>query len=1128
MIQIQKYLVLTVFVTLFMCHCKAQNVTYNADGSVTFNGTAEQTLVYDDVRFKYLDLLRLNSGSNSGIIADVNSGGRVELEVYGGANRDKLIFAKTLFSSSTSFDGHSHDVQWEGIKVKSDNTKILASGVTYSVQDQTKCSAISDPNLFKASIVSANGNYLFENPYFNCLRENNFNQNQKVKVKVIAKNAKVKRIKFPGQTEELILASKNPQKQFSVTIFINGQNMGTATPTSTPVINGKVGDDIKFVFNNSYPDFKRVPVFEGIPATWIAQFGGETKYQCTQSIQPGEYKPWLGFDSQVHGSLLRRYPKGYKQKFPDFDRDSKGNIVSWTFTLQREMDANKTVYVPGYKWPKEKTTPVKQRNNQKEGLNMELLGAYNDPYFINYSGPAFILGSDPDEIFYLAGQDVDTYANPPLQGLLRKTDEVWKIVGYDESEDPINDVVTAYIKNRLAKEGKTDYSSWKYDSYEIQDVGTSPTAPEGTKTGNVKAPGICKITLGNTTVTFKLNVTNCLSNQKGFYAQIEGSRWPGWDERVSYKFWGFRSMTPAELRKYFLVCTSENSIGNVRKQIKYLKDLSATELDNIARNGYITNTFEMGGNGYNNLTVYKYNGTQTDSTIIAGKELLTIVLRFVTVPNGNQGIQLGEVSDGSHIYLEEFRDNKSDDPLYIRRYGRYMKKFTREYVVNQNSILTFYTLDSDPFTFYNTGTEWYLSSRYQAKRLPLTGAESQMTNVKYYLDPLNSDGSVKQLTTTPVGQGSLFTYTYRTPGDYQLRVTYRNSALNLYHRIKVVDYSSDRKGKIKYRELTPREKELLSAPTGYMIVEVVDILSTYKYVDGYRSQTPINRFGRYNDYYDAYVWKDQTGTVRRNPSWVITLINNYSEHDWLPFNWVRHFSDKPYPSDIDPSLFRNLEDVNSYIADLFDSTPEPWQLRLVWAPNTLVEGQRFRTNIKAIYCMSQYFDNDRGAFSGNPKAISTEEVFNRFIKDDEEDRKELINDLKFGRKLIVTFGNPPSGVYNISPKTGPEVPINGRLNGKAIHNTGLNTEKVKKKRVDIYPIPANDKLYINVSDLSLDKIKGVIFDISGMRLLEDYFLIDGKGIACVNTQKLSDGNYVIHVSSSDGSVNHTRKFVVKH
>ncbi len=1133
-----KKFLITLSLLLYAIIGYTQDIVYNDDGSVTFNSTSLQTITYDNVDFNYVELLKNPNQEANGIIGDIYQGGGIIFEVLGGINRDSLIYRKTLVLSSTSFGGNTETVMWHGAQIQSDNIKLLAADLDFTISSPSQCSALREKSLFKAAMVSANGDYSFENPYFDCLKDNNYKQIQKVKIKITAKRGKVKRVKFPGQVQELVLASANPNKQFSVGIYINGELKATVTPNTTPVINAKVGDDIKFTFINSFPSFKRVPVFSGIPATWIAHFAGETKYYCTPSIQPNERRPWLGFDSQVHGSLLRRYPVGYHDRFPDFQKDSQGNIVSWSFTLQREMDPNKTAYTPSYKWPKEKTVPVKQRNNQKEGLNMELLKAYKDPYFRYYQGETHILGSDPDEIFYLAGQNYDTFEEPPLQGLLRKTDEVWKKVGYAEAEDPINDMVTAYLKNRNVREGVYDFSCEKYESYEIQDNGTSPTNPDGTGSGNNKAPGLCKITLGNITVQFKLNVTSCLNNQNGFYANIVGSRWPGWDETLPYNFWGFKTKSKEELRKYFMVCTSENSIGNVRKQIIYFKNFADSKLTTIAQNGNVEQDFTMGGNGYNNLTLYKYNGDNSDSTIIGGKELLTIVLRFITVPNGNPGMQLAEISDGSYIYLEEFRDYKQGDPLYIPRYGRYVKKFTREYVIPKDSTLTFYTLDSDPFTFYNTGTEWYLSSRYQAKRLPWTGSESQETNVKYYLDPLNADGSVKQITTTPVGSGSKLTYTYHTPGDYQLRVKYRNSQLEAYHRIKVVDYWSQEKGRVAIRELTQRERTLLgfSAPDYYM-AEVKDILCSYKFVDGYRCQSPANRFGRYNDYHDAYKWRASAGPSFYdrfyNPPEIRKIIEDYSDKTWFPFNWVRHFSDKPYPNTIDPSLFRKKEDVKDYLEDLFtDKVPEPWQLRLSWAPVSSVEKERFRTNIKVVYRMHKFFDNQTGAFSGNPKAISSTEVYNDFISDNEEDLKELINDLKFGRKIIIPKNVGYDAVYveNLDSAETSSIYI-GECPFPSFRSAKEKSSAISDNyagEFKVYPNPCNEKVQIQLPIISSQDIECKIYDVSGKLVFADEFAADNNRLIEIDTTKYNEGMYIIQLQNADGVLNHKKKIVINH
>lgn len=1124
-----------------ICLLKAQNIEFKPDGSALFVGSNYDTLTFKNARLKYVDLLKLNSDVESGLIADIYTQGGAILEVYGGVNKNVLIFKKKLLTSSTTFSGETELVDFEGVKVHSDNTKLLASKLAYTTKDQSKCSAITDPTLFKASIISAGGEYFFKSPYNDCLKDNNFNQEQLVDVKVYARKALVKRLKIPGQAQELILGELNPDKSFSVTLFINGISQGAVSPGRIPTFNAKVGDEIKFVFNNAFASNNRKPIFEGIPAVWIAHFGGETKYMCTPSIQPNELKPWIGFDSQVHGSLLRRFPPKYKQRFADFERDASGNIVSWTFTLQREMDPNMKVYTPAYKWPKEKTTPVKQRNNQKEGLNLELLQAFNDPFYKSYSGNRHILGSDPDEIFYLGGQNPDTKKHPPSHGLLRKTDEVWKTVTYNESEEPINDVVSAYIKNRMALSGGYDVSSVKYDSYEIQDKGTSPALPEGNKTGNVKAPGLCKIRVGTLEVIFNLNVVNSLSNQNGFYANINGTRWPEWNESPLYSFTGFSGKTVADLRKYFMVYSYENSISNRFEDIKYLKSLSDAELQKISREGDVTyigspfmTDFHLGGNGYSNVTLYKYNSNNTDSVIVGGKELLTVVLRFVTVPNGNPGLQLNEVADGGYIQLEDFRNDRETDPLYISRYGRYVKKFMRQYTLNKGSTLTFYTLDSDPFTFFNTGTEWYLSSRYQAKRLPLTGDDSQATYVKYYLDPLNPDGSVKTLTTNPVGSGSTFSYTYNSEGDYQLRVVYRTGLIEAFHRIKVVNYTGNRKGTIKKRAINDREKRLLGVSSNFLVYDVDDILAQYRFVDGFRSQNPANRFGPFNDYYDVYTWETSSGQIIKSDQFILDFVNNYSESSWAPSNWVRHFSDKPYPLDIDPLLFKTINESKPYLEKLFANVPEPWQVRLPWGPVTNAIGQRFRTNIKVVYDMNKYFDNNSGAFSGNPKAISTTEVYNSFINDDQEDLKELVNDIRLGRKIIVNNNAPlPTNcrVKNTSNKSGIASVLIAEGAPATRAPMPTNNEEIAKvnEQADfkIYPNPVRDILNVQLPNIQAARIKLNVFSISGKMILSKYWLLGEENVIHLNVSDYDSGEYLLVVECTECNWSQNAKFIVK-
>ena len=246
---------------------------------------------------------------------------------------------------------------------------------------------------------------------------------------------------------------------------------------------------------------------------------------------------------------------------------------------------------------------------------------------------------------------------------------------------------------------------------------------------------------------------------------------------------------------------------------------------------------------------------------------------------------------------------------------------------------------------------------------------------------------------------------------------------------------------------------------------------------------------------------------------------------------MRHFSEKPYPNTIDPSLFRNKEDLTDYLGGLYDKVPEPWQARLPWAPYTVVEGQRFRTNIKVIYNMNKLFHNQSGAFSGNPRAISTEEVYNKFISDDEEDLKELINDLKYGRKIIIPKTQTYLKVSNLSTQQGQPSKFIAELNlslSQTAANIATDIDDNISKAFNIYPNPCNENVNIYLPHLNTPTIKGSIYNISGQLVFDDYFLMNSSRQISINTTKFSDGIYIVHLRSTDYNWNCKEKIIIKH
>ena len=225
--------------------------------------------------------------------------------------------------------------------------------------------------------------------------------------------------------------------------------------------------------------------------------------------------------------------------------------------------------------------------------------------------------------------------------------------------------------------------------------------------------------------------------------------------------------------------------------------------------------------------------------------------------------------------------------------------------------------------------------------------------------------------------------------------------------------------------------------------------------------------------------------------------------------------------------------MTSYIDDLFtDKVPEPWQLRLPWAPVSAVEKERFRTNIKVIYRMYKYFDNQAGAFSGNPKAISSSEVYNNFISDDQEDLKELINDLTFGRKIVIPKTVDYTTVYAENLDS---AGVNSRYIGecsfpktKGFSENILSIGNDNETKLKIYPNPCDEKVYIQLSAIGSQNVKCNICDITGKLILSDDFIVNDNSPIVISTKDYPEGFYIVHIQSSDGDFNVDMKIIVNH
>lgn len=853
--------------------------------------------------------------------------------------------------------------------------------------------------------------------------------------------------------------------------------------TRNPTVQAKLGDVVMFELlvplSQSHPldknDHVYYPKLSGFPYAWRAFFGGETLYQCEPGIRPGEWRPWLGFDSQVHGAALRRYPVDYKKKFNDWDlklvNRNRHALYRWTATITRRMDADKASYTPVHTWNKKKSDPISQRNNQKEGLNMEIYRMLKKhstatdtiPDFGVYRGPEFMSGFDPDEFLYFHT------ANGAVSGIYKINSEPWKFVPEDEAENPINDIVTAYKKNRLWQVDGLDYRilygpDYQSLNYEIQDMGTSTTHPDGDASGNAAAPGRVSLkvpeALGfrNTVFEFRIDADPRLRDEdRGFYGSISGDFTPSeWERGVPYRLHG---LLAEEIDNYAVCLTREDHLGR-QTYYQFRSEHAPEHVKTAIRDTGIWNILlpSYVGFGYHALELWHKNPNYEDSwTRIAGREIIPDSLRFYSVPgslgpdDGFEGVDLRESpGDGTYIYLEEYLDAKSGNWAEWRyNAGRYGKFQARTYVINKGETLTFEAQDADPHLFAHRDVEWYLSEKRQAKQLPESYLQDHL---RHYMDVIRADD--QSLEDGGVdARGSRLTHTFDKVGKFQVKAAYRGAS-RVAHRVIVVDPEqrpATLKASVSRRTLTPKEMNWLrsegvqfpehESAGRWKLLTLEDLHSHYRYVDGPRmhgeNSKQANRFHPGNNYADGYLWSIARNSAHTNPHFreyeigtdgpagLRSALDQYDDAaGWRPDVYVRHTSERPRPDDIAEDSVQAFDSMTPLhkvkVRLLFKNTPEAWQLRLPWIsfvqdPHVFrtddFYSYRTRTNIKPIYRMPAMFDPETGAFSGtpsirigddySPKHLRDVGVHLHLMEDDLKLKRFFMQDLCTGRSILL-------------------------------------------------------------------------------------------------------------------------------
>lgn len=265
---------------------------------------------------------------------------------------------------------------------------------------------------------------------------------------------------------------------------------------------------------------------------------------------------------------------------------------------------------------------------------------------------------------------------------------------------------------------------------------------------------------------------------------------------------------------------------------------------------------------------------------------------------------------------------------------------------------------------------------------------------------------------------------------------------------------------LKFRQLYTIEHQLLvaynvnlGAIEDWVVVSRENISSAYKYLDGYHLPSYKYEPDLYNNYSDAYAWWIGSYTPfepftqklqEYMPEGLIGFIDGFDAlkvKDWsgtsmtpiIPKMHVRRYNSHPimdmWPQGVEFSDSNDLNG-NAYnrINDWFSDDGNhlmPWQKAVVEIKHKMEEypyqilSTRFNTlsyeinnDLLYVYNMFKFYDNDNGAFSGNPFALPHDEMscpselresgYKPYIAaDNTQHLVRFSEDLAAGRKIIV-------------------------------------------------------------------------------------------------------------------------------
>lgn len=1272
------YILIVVFLFAATLHSKGQGtitgtgtVTYNSDGSTTVAGGERifTTLYTTGSGYKEEDFIRFNPDFlfqvvspygvpqyqfpdiptyvENGIKGSVKSdkAGYIRVEVFGLPNTTGSVYGPLIYKSEINASSSLYTSNPMQLPNPVGSGSVSSTDIKVNSQQLLKKTVLcAQDNWFKRFLTSVS------NLYFGAPQSGMYNvgvnstpctsaTSVPVIIRVTIKEATVQGISIPGvktfQNGKFSVNGYFNNTGNNVEVYVNGISKGVfpfSQPNPANIIDMKLGDLITFKVSNPHGE---TPVIEGVPATWISRCAGDLQYYCTPSVKPGEFNPFIGFDSRVHFFALKNYPTDFQVKMPDWVYNAADKTYKWSITASREMDASK---LPGqnlfdnkrfnpYEWEKYHiVNGAAQRHNQKEGQNVRLLAYWNDfnngGSWKNYNGAIkYFFCVDEDELVYLNSKyhDAATPGHEPSPGgaILRYATDYWKEMpegnaliyddnGYPKSGFPVNLMVTAYQRNRDAVLNTAPRLNDKYyyNGYEIEDIGTDIAHPFGTGAGNNKAPGQVTVSCGGRSVRLKFNVTSPLNyetGKAGFYGSISGDAAPPkLAKNVPYTLSGLKDKTDEELKKFSMRVTAENWEGRIESSTDKIFKIPESEYQQVRQTGKWTLRIpELPYAAYLSVTAY-YKQPLADSVIIAGKRINVVGLRFLGIDEKIPGSL--DIGEGKGLafwsFLEDHRSVPHDDMV--------RQQYNKTYVFKPGSTVTFTTWDEDPFMFEFDDVnekEYYLSSESQAMKIKNSVL---LDRLEYYVTPV-ADPAVDFKTLnwgnkiTAGRSGKRFTYTFSTPGTYGVKVRYgygsrtdkgtdMGEATEICVLVKVVDYgtaadiqnnnaSAEIKGALlATRSLTQDESRWMFLTSqeslDYMVVEVSNIQSTYKFKDGPRANAKPNRWAKDNDYAEEYRWYSSPTSYyeyhedSRFSEYLITYPykirgegSTNQPDEWMWKNWVLHYSSNwsrdpamnYIPSYVKPSqvvsvnlgnVRQVVEKYQSYISqEFFGNNDDPYQKLLPLVSFTDYKGYRFRSNPKPVVNVPRFFRSFDGVFSGAPPANPV--IVAPDITDDQKDEQEFYYKLKNKQILIVNRNQAGTRVwvYNTKDAASPS----GRLiatgvlaappqtasksslpcaadtiNNAVTVKTSPDDLSLKNKLISfrLYPNPAeNNKVMVEFDNPVNGKVYVELKDAAGGRTVYSrFFVLKGETkIALDLPATVAAGSYFLRVASEEGS-----------